>query len=418
MAITERFPKSIQVSVSFYDPDEERKLLAYPTREMIQQVVSNPFEIPTSEFLTYYLFDRSRVSSKFYSDYRTIGRYIGDALGEIRGFIDFNSNSICTSPAVDHPRRPVSQYIGESIGLSVVSRFHGLIEADWVPITEGRLRTFDYQIASTGKEIIQVEAKGSSVEDNREQSPNVQMQKNRMDAKKNDLNILKEQGKDPHPADLRYGTITVIDPRQDGLLKCWLTDPDPEPIKETAERLRLLSRMKFLRDWIAFISPRSQFASALTTRLGCLENVRDPNELNGIQLKRTNGEPFVFAPMLVFGHEASFFANKSRIINGSAGGVVVKISNNELFFLGIQEKLLALAAKQNFATITGQTFSETTEDKEVECVFSLNRFRELGPMIPESISLGSSTKQYIRFSLKGQLHFNASGLVFGTLPLS
>lgn len=55
MAITEKFPKSIQVSVCFYDLDEERKLLAYPTREMIQQVVSNPFEIPTSEFLTYYL---------------------------------------------------------------------------------------------------------------------------------------------------------------------------------------------------------------------------------------------------------------------------------------------------------------------------------------------------------------------------
>ena len=156
---------------------------------MIQRIVSTPFEIPTSEFLTYYLFDRSRVNPKFYSDYRTIGRYIGDALGEIRAFIDFNSNSICTTPAVDHPRRPVSQYIGESIGLSVVSRFHGLIEADWVPITEGRLRTFDYQIASTGKEIIQVEAKGSSVEDNRKQSPNVQMQKNRMDAKKNNLNI-------------------------------------------------------------------------------------------------------------------------------------------------------------------------------------------------------------------------------------
>ena len=176
--------------------------------------------------------------------------------------------------------------------------------------------------------------------------------------------------------------------------------------------------MKFLRDWITFISPRSQFASALTTRLGCLENIRDPNELNEIESKRTNGESFVFAPMFVFGHESSFFANKSRIINGSAGGVVVKISNNELFFLGIQEKLLTIAAKQNFAAITGQTFSETIEDKEVECVFSLNRFRELGLIFPEYIPLDKSTKQYVRFSLKGQLHFNASGLVFGVLPVS
>lgn len=75
-------------------------------------------------------------------------------------------------------------YIGESIGLSIVSRFHDLIEADWIPIPEGKFRTFDYQITSTGDKIIQVEAKGTSVEDNRQKSKNVREQKNRMDAKK------------------------------------------------------------------------------------------------------------------------------------------------------------------------------------------------------------------------------------------
>jgi len=414
--MTDPFPKTIKVDVSFYDEWEGQKLLKYPSANEIRQIVSNPVEIPSAEFLTYFLFNRKRANPTVYRNYWQMQQYLGVALNEMLGFLDFNAQSISLAPTLDQPRRTISEYVGESIGLSIISRVHGLTEADWIPIPEGIRRTFDYEIASTGNQIVQVEAKGTSIEDNRIQSQNVLSQKNRLDAKKADLRKLVAEGKDPHPASLRYGTIVAIDSRRDGVVKCWLTDPDPDPIKETPERMRLLSRLKFLRDWISFISPRSQFSSSLNTRLGCIEKIKDPNELDNSPLRRLNGELYSFAPMFAFGQEFSFFSNKSRIVNGSAGGVTLQLSPNELLFLGLREDVVMLAAKQNFEAIVTMKFPVTTEDKEVECVFSTNRYKELGPIIPESLPKDKS-KQYIKFKLKGQLHFSASGLVFGILPI-
>jgi hypothetical protein len=55
----------------------------------------------------------------------------------MRGLIKFNDLSICTYPGVVQQQRPVSQYVGEAIGLSVISRIHDLTKADWIPIKEG-----------------------------------------------------------------------------------------------------------------------------------------------------------------------------------------------------------------------------------------------------------------------------------------
>jgi len=274
--MVKKFPDFITISVDYYNPEEKQSLLRYTAANEISKIVSEPLVISTAEFLTYYLFDRQRDNPTVYSNYKTIRKKIGLALGEIHGFIGFNSHSIRLDPTLTRPRKLVTQFVAESIGLSVVGRFHGLIESDWIAIPEGGKKTFDYEIASTGKEIIQVEAKGSSVKDN--QNPDdkkVKRQKALLDLKKKNLKYLKDEGKDPHPANIRYGTITAIDPREDGVVKCWLTDPDSEPIKYTPERLRLFARLKFLRDLIVLISPRSQFASALNTRIGCLEHIRN-----------------------------------------------------------------------------------------------------------------------------------------------
>lgn len=415
--MVKKFPDFITISVDYYNLEEKRNLSDYFAAKEIAKIVSEPLVIPTAEFLTYYLFDRQRDNQKVYPNYRTIRKKIGSALNEIEGFIVFNSQSICLDPTRTRSRKHVTQFVAESIGLSVVGRFHGLIESDWIAIPEGGKKTFDYEIASTGKEIIQVEAKGSAVKDN--QNPDdkkVKKQKALLDIKKKKLEELKGEDNDPHPADIRYGTITAIDPREEGLIKCWLTDPDSEPIKYTPERLRLFARLKFLRDMIILISPRSQFPSALNTRIGCLEHIRDVLELNEIPLKRVNGDLFDFSLNSLTDQNTSFFANKSKIINGSGGGITLKISEKTFFFLGIQEELLTIAAKQNFELITKQKFEAMTQDDEVDCYFDLDNFKRLGSDILLSIK-PTIFKHHVRFNLKGQLHYSSSGIIFGLLTV-
>ena len=413
--------ETIQVDVQYYDAAERQKLLRYPTRAVMEELVKEPLEVPKEEFLTYYLFHRIKLGTPGYQDYATVSRRLHYWLSAIGECIDYEGNTIRTPEGAERQLTEVSEHVGEAVGLALMNRIHGLTEADWRPIPEQRGRgsapSFDFQIASDGEHFVQVETKGSSVSDNRLLSDAFRAQKRKIDEKKAKLAALGKQGQDTHPASLRYGTITVVDGRKDGSVRCLLTDPPPDPTDDTPQRFKLLNRMRHLRDWISFISPRSPLAAALATRLADLEAVANPFELGGVPLRRGNGEPFEFEPFdSVTRRHSTFMASKSRVTDGPAGGAVVQLLDSELLFLGIREELLTLATSQEFEEILRYKAEIGSINKAVECTFSARRF--LGLRLPPSV--GQSAAQiggYFHFRLRGTLRYSPEGLVFGILPL-
>ena len=412
-------PKTIRVDVAFYDDDERRKLLSYPTASVIERLTATAIEVPTAEFLTYFLFHRKRIGSPGYRDYSSIARKIDVALAILDETIEFSDHSIHTPATADGQLTEISEHIGEAVGLSVVARIHDLTEADWrpIPTQAGRAAapTFDFETASDGTNFVQVENKGSAVADNRELTNAIKEQRRRIADKKAKLAERRTLGTDPHPASLRYGTITAVDPRTDGNVRCLLTDPPPAPLDDTPIRFRIIQRMRFIRDWVSLISPRSQLASAISTRVIALENLRDPLELDGVPLLRGNGRQFEFVPSSPFGH-STFFANRSRVTDGPAGGEVIRLSENALFLLGVREDLLVLAASQSMKDLVAYRNEPTTVEKTVECVVSRPRLQSL--RLPASIREGVGPRdRYVRFELRGELEYSPFGLVFGVLPL-
>ncbi len=420
--VSSPLPGPIVVDVEYYDDDEKRKLLAYPTAPAIKILVANPLQIPKAEFLTYYLFHRIKIGAPGYRDYKSVAEKIHRSLEAIGECIDYQHGSVRTPKGFTRQLTEISEHVGEAIGLSVASRIHGLTEADWSPIPEQRGRgakpSFDFQIASDGEQFVQVETKGSSVSDNRSHSGAVKAQKARIDEKKGKLAALSAPGDDPNPASLRYGTITIIDGRQDGNARCLLVDPPPEQMPRDPKLFRVISRIRHLRDWISFLSPRSPFAAALATRFADLEALRDPSELDGIPLLRGSGEQFNFEPYGTgrWSH-SSFMATKSRVTNGPAGGVVMQLSSSNLFLFGVRESLLLSAAKQDFEDIVSFKAETGSTQKVVDCTFSSGRFSDLD--LPDSVrDMAKKSGAYFHFPLSGVLHYSAEGLVFGLLPLS
>lgn len=412
------FPQYITVDVSYYNNAERQELLKYPSAKEIEKIVSEGLMIPTAEFLTYYLYKRKRSGSSTYNDYESISKMIYKSLEDLDGFVVFNRTSICTHEEVHTQREDVSEHIGEAVGLSIVSHLHRLINADWDPIPEhkgrGALNTFDYQIASDGNQFIQVECKGSSVEDNRQLSKNIYSHKSDIKTKKSDILKLEDQEQYPYSASLRYGTITAVDRRRDGNVKCWLVDPQPKDTQYQPRQFRLLARMQFLYEWISFISPRSQFAASLATRIAALKRLRDPFELDGVPLYRADGKSFDKSSHNELGQNHAFFANKSHILDEPSGGIVLQLSDYELFFIGITENLVALASSQNFDSILSFKSDTKSLKKNVECIISKGRFKKFH--LAPSISYYRSEKNdYVRFQMTGQIHYNNSGLVFGSL---
>lgn len=412
--------ESIHVDVSFYDEEQREKLLKYPSSSAIQTITNNGVDIPTSEFLTYYLFHRKKFGTSDYSDYTSINRKIDKSLSEIDDSIVFNGRSITTRPEISEQLDNVSEHIGESIGLAVTGRIHNLNEADWNYLKHQRgrkaLPSFDFQTASDGNTIIQVENKGSSVKDNRNPCAAIKAHKYKIDDKKQKLTNLQDGQRDPYPAHLRYGTIVGIDKRRDGCAKCWLVDPEPEYFRVDPFSFQLLSRLEFIRNWVEFLSPRSQLTSALSTRLIDLYNIANPQVLDGIPLQRNQESIFEFGERPFWGNQSNFFMNKSHIVDGPAGGTVIQLSNEKLFLIGIREDLLNIAAKQSHKQINTFSYDTGSVFKEVECVFSQSKYRSLD--LPKYIAERvRKSGNYYSFRLKGQIHYSKSGLVFGELPI-
>lgn len=413
--------QTIKIAVDYYSEDDANKLKEYSSADEIEKVISRKIiEIPKEEFLTYYLLFNKGSGVPEFGDYLAVSKYTGDAYSQMRFQILFNGKSLSAAPLLSDPHTSIPEHIGEATGLSVISRIHGFNEADWCPIKKMRgadaLKTFDFQIASTGSKIIQVETKGSIVDDNLKKSDSIYTHKSDIKVKKKELKELLRENNDPNPANLRYGTIAAVDKRPDSIIKCWLTDPEPELILTDPKLLRLFIRLRFLHGWISFFSPRSLFATALSTRINCLEKIKNPFELDDVPLKMVNGKEFDYQPFLFEEREFDFFKNKSHVTDGPAGGIVLKISENELLFLGIQEDLISIANKQSFDEIMNFDFPYGTVDKEIECTLSLTQFKDMNLNLSNSVNLVKN-KRFIKFNLKGQIVYSSCGLVFGNLPM-
>lgn len=441
------FPQAnVKVNLDFYDAIEKSKLTSatYPPTAVAQMTMlcGTDIDVPTSEFLSYYLFHKKLIGTEGYTSYRAVGEKLGTALAHLDGCIEFNGNSISTPKAAKHQLNEVSEHIGEAVGLAVISRIHKLHEADWepIPIQGGRkgIPTHDFQVASDMYRLIQVENKGSSVVDNSQKNSAISGHKKVIHDKKLKLKNLPVGTRDLYPANVRYGTITAVDAIAAHNVKCWLLDPPPDNIDSSPKNFRLLQRMRFLRAWLSVLKPRSQIVSALSTRLADLENLANPFVLDKIPLSLGGGKPFN-----VYG-EDPYYMTKSRISfeknsennqsktpdiiddDGeirfryqveSAFGATVQISDDALMFLGIEDRLLTMIAVQDFDEICSYGFEPITSFEKVRCVVSAGRARSME--LPESLRIDDRMPVgYASFELSGSLHCSGAGLVFGVLPIT
>lgn len=416
--------QDIAVTVDFYTEEEKKKLLEYPTSSRMLELVRGGAKIPVAEFLAHYLFHQKRPGVPGYRSLREVGTRINQALIELDPWVVFDGLSIHARGEMAPLADAVAERVGEAVGLSVINRVHRFTEADWNKIQEEHgkdaWKVFDYGIglqsiaASDGKDIVQVGTKGTVAAGSKERTSTLRAHKKSIADKKVDIRAAEAAGSYPYPADLRYGTITVLGKSPSSPLHCWLVDPDGGEGSSAAE-VRILHRVSFLRDWISFVAPRSPVATALSTRLGALLASSSLADLDGIELLNGLGERIQFEPF-AFGRPNSFFASKSVVTDGPAGGVVFQLSPSYLMFLGFQEDLLFLAANQSFDEILAYRAAGGSVNKTVMCSIPSGRFKYM--RLPDAVrSVARESGGYVRFRLFGQIHYSPAGLAFGVLPM-
>jgi hypothetical protein len=396
-------PQHILIDVSPYDSSHEQQLQKLPCWPAIQRILTGPQRISRSQFLAYSLFRFRDVLS------------VDDLQGLLQSkellfhtTLQSSVNSVFARSGADPTRRrPELQEIGEAVGLCVADLILGTTEMDWEPIAESNLsKTLDYYAASDAEHRVELECKGTLVENRKLKCSAVSNLKKSIEGKK---------AASPDSTALRLGTITALDKDSTGRPHTWILDPPASSSNRPPREARLLSRMLFLSRWISFVSPTSPVAAALSTRVADLESLSTLSMLDGIPLRDGRGKPFELSPLDPRQVHSRFFSTRSIVADGPVGGVVVPMrAANRLFFLGIRQDLVEMATTQKQQAILGYQNTSAIIEKRVIGVFSRGRFQSYG-FNTESSSVRPRGHGYFEVHLSGPLHYTAGGLVFGWL---
>lgn len=266
--------------------------------------------------------------------------------------------------------------------------------------------------ASDGDYVLQVEAKGTSVEDSEIRGSTIAAKKYSVKEKKKKIAELELKREYQYPASFRYGTIGVVG--HSGTAKCLLVDPPVEGVPDS-KRVRLLNRLQFIFNWISYLGARSPFTASFATRLLSLEALTNPFELDQIPLTDGNGIPYEMYQMGTSGLELRLFSRLSHVTDGLAVGTIIRLQNGSLLFLGIQGKLYEYVAMQDFDTILGYRYESGSVQKRLRCVLPIGQARQLRLLVPEIRTEESGG--YVRFYASGLLQYAAGGTVFGIVSL-
>lgn len=419
MPITQPY---VTIDVRYFDAKEKKQFSKYPNFNDIEQFAGKSLKIPTSEFLTYFLYGKKQPELYGWRNHKEIGAHILRAEAELEDFVIFNGKSINMASGITNPIRILSERLGEAIGLSVVNRFHNLTEADWdqIPIHSGPtgFKTFDYVRefrAGSLKHIVQLETKGTVVNDVENHEPNTRTHRSNIEVKK--IEIVQSQNKETYkyPSDIRYGTVSSIGKKMDSVARCWLVDPEPEEPLGKHTNFRLLARMRFVRDWVRILGRRTMLAVAINNRVQALENLEHPFELDNVSLVQNTGEPFKFG--VPFGDEGHvLFSPQSQVLGERVSGAIVRVARR-LIFIGISNDLIATAVNQSFKQLIEFRSECKSIRRTVFCNISRTRYEREFEFFEASFESVVKLRDRVEFRMSAYLHFSPAGIVFGSAYL-
>ena len=406
---TSETSETLEVKVDYYNNNHKEDLRKYPSFLEIDKMISKNknVTINKSEFLTYLLFTEQRDVDglRTFADFskRIIKSYY-----LLEHFIEFSKASFRARLIGDQMDANLIERVGVSLSLCLINKIHGLTDADWslIPVNNFK-KTFDFNYASNGNQFIEVESKGSSIENNKIKNTNISNHKKSIEDKKQSISSAYQEKKESFN-NLLYGVISVLD--KNNIPQIWLLDPDPLSLEKIEPRkFRLLNRLYFYWRNLKYIVPNSTLLHALINRIKIIEELDDYNRVNKLYFLNRNGKQIRFY--------GSSFARKSVIGNDDVIGVVYPFDDKSLFFTGFPIEIFKILRSQDFDRILKFSYNKTYKACQVKCRI---RTKQKGDFkIPDSESFYfkyvDKNREYIEFTLRGDLNTSSSGRVFGIL---
>lgn len=408
--------QSINLSVEYYDTAQRTLFQGFPNATTLNNLVQNGITISRDEFLSYMMFTEQMDRNGFrtYSDLQ--GR-IQSRLGDIDDFLSFSNGSVqARIIGNDMMQIGFTERIGVALGLCVVNMIHGLTTADWkkIPTAPGRKGhpTFDFEIpiASTGANFIQAENKGSTITDNSQQNNSVQAHYSGIQGKKKYVRKEEQQRHIPIHQNLFYGTIGVLDNRENSIAKVWLVDPPAFGIEMEPKKYKLLARLRYYLDEFKNIGVKDKIIKALIKRIEEIENSSEYLKFDNVPLD------YKYPRAYHLFMDGKMFA---AVDNNEAFGriFIVELKQNVLpFLIAFPKALLRIIILQNFDSILNYEYSPDFISENVQVLMRLGDKDLVEQKLPVNLKfILNERKKYYESTYFGKVSHSTDGRIFGLL---
>lgn len=421
----------VKIRIDFYDT-EQRKLIRknYPTDfEILKNFEGKTIEVPLEDFKTYAFFrhqyTKSDGTSATFIDLQEFAQNWGHynlyfkpldngALVSTSQKLQTISKSLRETTVLtegkswDRIPTDVSEMLGVAGGLSVASIIYGFIQADWQKIPEtNKHKDFDYSIASClpGR-CINIEAKGSVVENNSLKPVSVSKHKRDITDKKADAGFTSKYGT---TRDICIGIITVADAQRN--LQAWLVDPPVDELQMPPEKAKLLKRLYFYYSILRLISKRSYLTLTLANRIKAIEQISDYASLNGVPLLDYDMKKIRITTHFVVAHS-------SDSTNQAIGKAF--IIDETVHFIGLHRKTIKTIIDQDFNKILNLRESPSTEVRSLNC--KIDRQKDDAFISPNNPNIQLIFEQkaearHIYLAMKSDMIMNSAGICVAREPL-
>jgi hypothetical protein len=405
----------INLSVEYYNEVQRQLFQGFPNATQLNNLVANNVSISKGELLAYMMFPDQRDANGFrtYDDLRD---RIQHRLGDIDKYLSFNNESVqsLVDPGAMN-RVAFTNRLGVALGLCVTNKIHGLTEADWKIIPEtNRHSTFDFEIpiASTGTNFIQVENKGSVVDNNDYKRSAISQHYNAIVAKKNYLREEETKKGITHNQNLFYGTIGVLDTRVNSIAKVWLIDPPAFDIEMKPKKYKLLARLHYYLDEFRNIEVRKKITDALEKRIKQIEAAEDylsfdNKQLDGRLPHSGNFSLYMDGKMLAI------------VDSNEAFGRIFIVQNDHRtsgYIIAFPKSIIRLIIKQDFKAILKYNYAPAFLNENVQVLIKIsNKYKEQR-LLPGNLKfvLNERSRNYEAIYF-GKISHTPAGRIFGLL---
>lgn len=336
-------------------------------------------------------------------NYHELKEQLPSEISSLRKYFDTSGGTLRAKFPQSSFGEVKTQSGGVASALMVINAIYDLHEADWerLPITSKR-KTLDFEYtfnetASDGKEIIQVEAKGTVFDG---------MKFNQDKNNKQHIENKKEAQRQARPDNTSlFGVITGIPSRPSTNTKCLLLDPPAGNGFEEPGKHQLLSRLYFYTRNLRVIS-RSRLVQALQNRIRILESAENYTDFDKVPLVNVYGEELGIPDSI---YDMTYCED-------AIAGHVFPINNKEFMFFAFDLDVYPLLAKQDFNMIKNysskltETFPKTDILKASVSVADLMKFN-----FPIELFADDLKRKQTVINLEGKIHVGGSGGVIGFL---